>query len=86
MVMNILQRLVSFSGSGGGASGARRPFDDDGWTVGSTTPRLTVPQFREFLSCGYGTPPALLALMQWEDSELEETGRCRVGRFRDAEF
>eukprot|EP00438_Fugacium_kawagutii_P025582 Skav215578 [mRNA] locus=scaffold2748:114034:142296:- [translate_table: standard] len=25
---------------------------------------LTVPQFREFLSCGYGTPPALLALMQ----------------------
>ena len=76
MVMNILQRLVSFSGSGGGASGARRPFDDDGWTVGSTTPRLTVPQFREFLSCGYGTPPALLALMQsWkrlEDAELED--------------
>ena len=27
-------------------------------------PRLTVPQFRDFLSCGYGTPPALLALMQ----------------------
>eukprot|EP00913_Durusdinium_trenchii_P007812 g7333.t1 len=26
---------------------------------------LTVPQFREFLSCGYGTPPALLALMQY---------------------
>lgn len=27
--------------------------------------RLTVPQFREFLACGYGTPPALLALMQY---------------------
>ena len=35
-------------------------------------PRLTVPQFREFLACGYGTPPALLALMQ----HLGRNGSC----------
>lgn len=49
---------------------------------------LTVPQFREFLSCGYGTPPALLALMQYSLSveELEKWVKVEWCKIYDVDY
>lgn len=49
---------------------------------------LTVPQFREFLACGYGTPPALLALMQYalNVEELEKWVKVEWCKVYDVDY
>mmetsp|Transcript_130980 Transcript_130980/g.310636 ORF Transcript_130980/g.310636 Transcript_130980/m.310636 type:complete len:762 (-) Transcript_130980:14-2299(-) len=49
---------------------------------------LTVPEFRHFLSCGYGTPPALLALMQYALSveELEKWVKVEWCKLYDVDY
>ena len=41
--------------------------------------RLTVPEFRQFLLCGYGALPAINALMQPLGPERHDNDRCSSG-------
>mmetsp|Transcript_30378 Transcript_30378/g.68153 ORF Transcript_30378/g.68153 Transcript_30378/m.68153 type:complete len:764 (+) Transcript_30378:81-2372(+) len=49
---------------------------------------LTVPEFRQFLVCGYGAPPAINALMQYALSveELEKWVKVEWCKFYDVDY